>query len=59
MQQLMTILELATFLQVPVPTIYRWRSRGEGPPGFRVGKYVRYDVGKVAAWLEQQADSGR
>ena len=34
--------EVAVFLGVPLRTVYRWRSRGEGPPGYRVGRHVRY-----------------
>jgi transcriptional regulator with XRE-family HTH domain len=40
--RLLTTEELAEYLQVPVATTYQWRYRHEGPPGCRVGKYVRY-----------------
>jgi excisionase family DNA binding protein len=39
--------ELAAFLGVPLPTIYRWRTRHAGPPGFRVGRHVRYSLEDV------------
>jgi excisionase family DNA binding protein len=53
-RQLMTIEELADQLQVPVNTIYGWRSRGEGPPGFKVGRYVRYEPEDVDKWLDSR-----
>ncbi len=46
--------DLAGFLGVPVKTIYRWREHREGPPGFRVGRHVRYDPADVRAWLDRQ-----
>ena len=38
-------------------TLYQWRYRREGPPGFRVGRYVRYRRTDVEAWIERQLDS--
>jgi excisionase family DNA binding protein len=48
--------ELAAFLGVPLPTIYRWRTRRQGPPGFRVGRHVRYSLEEVHEWLESRRD---
>ncbi len=48
--------ELADYLGVPVQTVYQWRHRGEGPPGYRVGRHVRYRWSDVQAWLDEQAD---
>jgi excisionase family DNA binding protein len=52
--ELLSVGELAEYLNVPLSTIYLWRVRGEGPPGFKVGKQVRYRVADVAEWLETQ-----
>ncbi|MFO7547989.1 MAG: helix-turn-helix domain-containing protein [Acidimicrobiia bacterium] len=41
-------------LGVPVATIYAWRYRREGPPGFKVGKHVRYRWRDVEEWIERQ-----
>ena len=30
--RLWDIKDVAEFLRVPVPTLYQWRHRGEGPP---------------------------
>jgi hypothetical protein len=38
------------------PSMPRWRHRGEGPRGYRVGRHVRYRRSSVEAWLEEQAD---
>ena len=48
--------ELALFLGVPLRTIYRWRYQGDGPPGFRVGRHVRYRRADVEQWLEDHRD---
>jgi excisionase family DNA binding protein len=59
--QLLSVPELAKLLQVPVPTIYRWRHRGEGPEPIRVGRHLRFDPADVKAWLENRkaASAGR
>jgi predicted DNA-binding transcriptional regulator AlpA len=49
---LWTVQDVAAFLQVPVQTVYAWRSRGSGPPGRRVGKHLRYRPDEVLAWVE-------
>lgn len=52
--RLLTVTELADYLGVPVATVYAWRYRREGPPGFRVGKYVRYRWSDVQEWIQSQ-----
>lgn len=51
---LWTIQDVATFLGIPVGTLYDWRCRGEGPPAFKVGRRLRYRETDVFAWLEEQ-----
>ncbi|WP_394276433.1 helix-turn-helix transcriptional regulator [Luteococcus sp.] len=55
-EPLLTIEDLARLLGVPVPTIYAWRYRGEGPRGYKVGRHVRFRLAEVNAWLEGRAD---
>ena len=55
-ERLMTLLEVWQLLGVPVATLYRWRHRGEGPTGYRIGRHVRYRRAAVEAWMEAQAD---
>lgn len=52
--RLITVEELADYLGVPVATLYQWRYRREGPPGFRVGRHVRYRWTDIAEWIEHQ-----
>lgn len=56
-QPLLSPQELADHLKVSVATIYQWRYRSEGPPGFKLGGRVRYRWAEVQAWLEDNADS--
>jgi excisionase family DNA binding protein len=51
----MTPHQLAAYLGVPVNTVYRWRTLGIGPRGFRVGRHTRFRRADVDAWLEQGA----
>ncbi len=55
--RLLTTQQLAEYLAVPVATLYSWRHAGEGPPGFRVGKHVRYRWGDVDEWVRSQLHS--
>jgi excisionase family DNA binding protein len=54
--RLMTVEDLAEYLGLPVATIYKQRSEGTGPPGMRLGKYVRFKRTDVEAWLESKRD---
>lgn len=56
MERLLSVQEVATVLGVPVKTVYAWRHRNEGPPGFRVGRHVRFRVADIEQWLDGQAD---
>jgi excisionase family DNA binding protein len=55
--RLLTINEVADLLGVPVATIYRWRHVGDGPPGYRIGRHVRFRRVDVEAWIESRADA--
>ena len=55
--KLMTVEELAEYLAVPVQTVYRWRHRGYGPRGIKVGRYIRFRRADVETWLNSQAES--
>jgi excisionase family DNA binding protein len=48
--------EVAALLDVPLRTIYRWRSRHDGPRGYRIGRHVRYRVDDIERWLEDHRD---
>lgn len=55
MSKLMTVTDLSDYLGIPVNTLYQWRTKGYGPVGVRMGKYVRYRPDDVKSWLDQQA----
>ncbi len=50
-ERLLSVQELADYLEVPVKTIYTWRHRNTGPRGFRVGKHLRFRWHDIEAWL--------
>jgi excisionase family DNA binding protein len=53
--KLMSLTDVSDMLSIPVHTLYRWRYRGDGPVGYRVGRHVRYLREAVEAWLEQRS----
>ena len=51
--KLMSLTDPSEMLRIPVHTLYRWRYKGDGPVGYRVGRHVWYRREAVEAWLEQ------
>ena len=51
-EKLLTIDELAKYLQLSRRTIFRMLKRGE-LPAFKVGKHVRFRWDEVDKWLHQ------
>jgi excisionase family DNA binding protein len=49
--------QLAAYSNVSVATVYDWRHRRCGPPGFRVGKHVRYRRSDVDRWVDKQIEA--
>ncbi|GAA3604331.1 hypothetical protein GCM10022223_19960 [Kineosporia mesophila] len=49
---LWSVADVSEYLQVPVQTLYTWRSQGGGPPARKIGKYLRYLPDDVVAWVE-------
>ena len=58
-KRLMTVHEVADLLQVPVSWVYgRTRKRSlERLPGYRLGKYWRFDRDEVLAWVARHKTS--
>jgi excisionase family DNA binding protein len=56
--ELMTVQQVAELLQVPVSWVCgRLRKRSlEKLPGYRLGKYWRFDKEEVLAWLAEQRE---
>jgi excisionase family DNA binding protein len=55
-RRLLSIEELAAYLDVPIATVRTWRANHTGPRGIRVGRHVRYRPSDVELWLELRAD---
>lgn len=56
-QNFLTISEMAEILKVRKSWLYA-RTRQTGPgaiPRLKIGKYIRFRLNEVLAWLEQQA----
>jgi excisionase family DNA binding protein len=53
-ERLLSVGELADYLEVPVKAIYTWRHRNTGPKGFRVGKHLRFRWHDVQTWVAQR-----
>ena len=54
--KLLSLQEVADYLDVPPATLYAWRHKGTGPRGIRVGRHVRYREDDVEAWLDTQLE---
>jgi excisionase family DNA binding protein len=54
--RLWTVEDVATYLGIPVKTLYEWRVKEYGPTGKRVGKHIRYKSEDVIAWFESLDD---
>lgn len=52
--RLLAVKELDDYLVVPLATIYSWRYHGVGPPGFRVGRRVRFRWAVIERWVQAQ-----
>ena len=57
LERLLSAQELADYLDVPLKTIYAWRYRGQGPRGFRVGRYVRFRLSDVQHWVSGKLEN--
>ena len=57
--ELKTVDELANFFKIKKSWIYgKTRETGPGAiPRIKVGKYLRFDLGKVLDWLQEQQES--
>lgn len=54
-EALWTAEDVATYLGVPLQTLYYWRTRGDGPTAYRIGKHLRFIPSEVQAYVKQQA----
>lgn len=59
LDRLLTVEDLAKYLDVPVATIYGWRYRRQGPTGFRVGRHLRFRSSDVESWIQDRITQTR
>ena len=57
LEPMLSVTDLATYLGVPVATIYDWRSNGLGPVGYRFDKHVKFAVSDVQVWIDTRRES--
>lgn len=58
MNRLLTVDEVAAWLQVKPRTIYQWVHEGYIPV-LKLGALVRFDQASVSAWLKKREIPGR
>jgi excisionase family DNA binding protein len=51
-----TVEDVASFLSLPVKTIYKQRADGDFCPGHRLGRHLRFKRDDVLRWLETKRD---
>lgn len=44
----------ALFLGIAEGTLRYWRSAGQGPPSFAIGRRVMYDRAELERWVAEQ-----
>lgn len=55
--RLLTVAQVAEYLQVPAQTLYVWHHKGTGPTAIKVGRHLRYRPSDVDAWVQSLADA--
>ena len=58
MQRLLTVDEVANWLQVRPRTIYQWVHEGYIPV-IKLGALVRFDQASIIAWVKKREQPGR
>lgn len=58
MQKLLTVEQIAEYLQVKPSTVYQWTHQGY-IPHVKLGNRVRFRVSQVDRWLERKSVEGR
>lgn len=59
LDRLLTVEDLAEYLGVPVATLYAWRYHRQGPPGFRVGRHLRYRRSDIHEWISLRVEASQ
>ncbi|MET9185238.1 helix-turn-helix domain-containing protein [Streptomyces tendae] len=51
--------DIAAMFEVPLETVYQWRKKRTGPPGFRIGKHLRYDPADIRTYVTDRKNVDR
>lgn len=51
---LLTPSQASEYLQLSQNTLAKMRIEGEGPPFFKLGSRVRYDIAEMETWLRNR-----
>ena len=58
MERMLTTVEVANMIRVPIATLRYWRHLGSGPRSFKMGpRRVMYRESDVTNWVQQQYNS--
>lgn len=57
LEPLISVQQLAEYLDVPPQRIYDWRMAGIGPKGHRLGRELRFPISEVRRWLAEHAET--
>nr|WP_091619873.1 helix-turn-helix domain-containing protein [Amycolatopsis saalfeldensis] len=55
--KLLTVHEVAAYLDISVNTLRKWRAKNYGPVGRPMGKHIRYLPEDVEAWVKAQGEA--
>lgn len=56
LEPLISVQQLADYLDVPPQRIYDWRTAGIGPRGYRFGRELRFTLAEVQRWIAECAE---
>ena len=51
--------DIAELFEVPKETVYQWSKKRTGPPGFRIGKHLRYDPADVHRYVTERKNASK
>lgn len=54
-RQLLTIAQVADWLNISLKTAYKWSAEGKVPGRINLGYAVRFDPAKIQEWLDEKA----
>lgn len=46
--------EVASYLRIPVRTLYQWRYLGKGPAGAKLEGHLRWEPAVVRQWVKER-----